>query len=80
VRFILGWVTLVHQAGAALAAYLAGLAHGAPGDYQAAFLIQGMVALRVTPATAVAGPRGSDAALAPAGRPRGRHLPTGLPG
>jgi MFS family permease len=80
-----GWVTLVHQAGAALAAHLAGLAHGALGDYQAAFLLGGVVALaggalalRVTPC--YGGRRAARRrSRAGSGRPRGRRLPTGSP-
>jgi predicted MFS family arabinose efflux permease len=38
VGLIFGWIFVAHQAGAAAGATLGGLAHGALGDYRAAFL------------------------------------------
>ena len=51
---VFGWVFFAHQVGAALAAYLGGLARATLGDYQFSFLIAavlaimgGMMALRI---------------------------------
>ena len=51
---VFGWIFFAHQVGAALAAYLGGLARATLGDYQFAFLIAavlaimgGMMALRI---------------------------------
>ena len=41
---VFGWVFFAHQIGAALAAWLAGVARDSLGDYQAAFLVAGLVA------------------------------------
>jgi sugar phosphate permease len=42
---VFGWVFFAHQVGAALTAYLGGLARVTLGDYQAAFLVAGLLAL-----------------------------------
>jgi predicted MFS family arabinose efflux permease len=42
---VFGWVFFAHQVGAALAAYLGGLARVAWGDYQLAFLAAGVLAI-----------------------------------
>jgi MFS family permease len=42
---VFGWVFLFHQLGAALAAWLGGVARDALGDYQAAFLTAGALAV-----------------------------------
>jgi predicted MFS family arabinose efflux permease len=41
---VYGWVFCAHQIGAALAAYLGGIARDSLGSYGAAFLIAGVVA------------------------------------
>jgi sugar phosphate permease len=41
---VFGWVFFAHQVGAALAAWLGGVARDQLGDYQAAFLVAGLVA------------------------------------
>jgi predicted MFS family arabinose efflux permease len=41
---VFGWVFFAHQIGAALAAWLGGVARDSLGDYQAAFLVAGLVA------------------------------------
>ena len=45
VGVVFGWVFCAHQFGAALAAYLGGLARVALGDYQLAFLAAGVLAI-----------------------------------
>ena len=45
VGMVFGWVFFAHQLGAALAAYLGGLARVALGDYQYAFLTAGVLAV-----------------------------------
>ena len=42
---VFGWIFFSHQVGAALAAYLGGLARVVLGDYQAAFLVAGVLAV-----------------------------------
>lgn len=42
---VFGWVFLAHQIGAALAAYLGGVARDSLGDYTAAFLAAGVLAI-----------------------------------
>ncbi|HET7771552.1 MAG TPA: MFS transporter, partial [Chloroflexota bacterium] len=42
---VFGWIFFAHQAGAALAAYLGGVAREVAGDYHFAFLTAGLVAI-----------------------------------
>jgi sugar phosphate permease len=42
---VFGWVLFSHQVGAALAAYLGGVARDSLGDYTAAFLAAGALAM-----------------------------------
>ncbi len=42
---VFGWIFFSHQVGAALAAYFGGLARVVLGDYQAAFLVAGVLAV-----------------------------------
>ena len=42
---VFGWVFFSHQVGAALASYLGGVARDSLGDYTAAFLAAGILAI-----------------------------------
>jgi sugar phosphate permease len=42
---VFGWVFFSHQVGAALASYLGGVARDSLGDYKAAFLAAGILAI-----------------------------------
>ena len=42
---VFGWVFFSHQVGAALASYLGGVARDSLGDYRAAFLVAGLLAI-----------------------------------
>ena len=60
---VFGWVFFAHQIGAALAAYLGGVARDSLGDYTAAFLAAGILAILA----ALMASRVSRASLPPAG-------------
>ncbi|WP_207956039.1 MFS transporter [Rubrobacter marinus] len=60
---VFGWVFFAHQIGAALAAYLGGVARDSLGDYTAAFLAAGVLAILA----ALMASRVSRASLPPAG-------------
>ncbi len=60
---VFGWVFFAHQLGAALAAYLGGVARDSLGDYTAAFLAAGILAILAS----LMASRVSREALPPAG-------------
>jgi sugar phosphate permease len=65
---VFGWVFFSHQVGAALAAYLGGVARVALGDYQFAFLVAGTLAV-LAALMALRVDRGARPALQPASVP-----------
>jgi sugar phosphate permease len=65
---VFGWVFFSHQVGAALAAYLGGVARVALGDYQLAFLVAGTLAV-LAAVMALRVDRGARPALQPASVP-----------
>jgi len=44
VGIVYGWIFFAHQVGAAMAAWLGGVAHDATGDYVMAFILAGITA------------------------------------
>ena len=65
---VFGWVFFAHQVGAALAAYLGGVARVTLGDYQLAFLVAGTLAV-LAALMALRVDRGARLALQPASVP-----------
>jgi sugar phosphate permease len=65
---VFGWVFFAHQVGAALAAYLGGVARVALGDYQLAFLVAGTLAV-LAALMALRVDRGARPSLQPASAP-----------